>query len=95
MAKALDESIVHLNEGSNSTIYHVPCLAHVIQLAVKAFTDKLKATATNEQLEKSITDEQVNSVKGEKKEFYLTLSKVSDTLFKCLISLKLAVCSNF
>jgi len=96
MAKALEDGVAELNEQTETGLYHIPCLAHFIQLAVMAFTDDLKATATNEQLDRSITDDQVNSIRREQKGFYLTLSKVStDFIFKRLISTKLDVCECF
>lgn len=78
MAKQLEEDISNLTEtlSGSSEIFHVPCLAHVIQLSVKAFTDEIKATASNESVDKSITDDQIENAKKEKKGFYRTLSLV-------------------
>jgi hypothetical protein len=41
--EALDHDLLDLIESQ----HHLPCLAHVIQLAVKAFLQKLKIEATN------------------------------------------------
>jgi hypothetical protein len=80
MAKYIEEGIAHLTNQADYEIFHIPCLAHVIQLSVKAFTDAIKSTATNEMVEKNITDEQIDKVKRTDKGFYRTLSLVRNSL---------------
>jgi len=61
----------------NTHIYRIPCLAHVIQLAVKALTDSISATATNEDEVKNISSAEIEEVRKERKGFARTLNLVS------------------
>ena len=57
-------------------ILHIPCLAHVVQLVVTAFLKGIKVTATNEMLERSIGDDDVEEVRKMDKSFNKTLTMV-------------------
>jgi hypothetical protein len=48
MAKELDTAVKMFSKELN--IHRIPCLAHIIQLAVKAFLKSLKITAKNEEV---------------------------------------------
>ena len=72
LVESLSESIEHYDYE----LYHIRCLAHVVQLVVKEFMDNIKASAKNEILEKVITDKQLQEVKKIGKSFRRTLELV-------------------
>ena len=78
MTKALESTVAELIEDDGHHIYRVLCLAHVIQLLVKALTNNIKATATNDEITKSISQEEVNALKTAEKGFGKTLNLVSE-----------------
>jgi len=80
MANYIKEGIVQLTHKVDYEIFHIPCLAHVIQLAVKAFTDELKTTTVNDSPEMAITNEVVDNVKRTSKGFHRTLTLVRKLL---------------
>ena len=43
---------------------HLPCLAHVIQLALSELLGKIRIKPTNEELQKVWTDSDANELKG-------------------------------
>ena len=55
---------------------HVPCLAHVIQLAVKEFLTNINSYASNEDIIWVWNDDYISNIKKEKG-FARTLAKVS------------------
>jgi hypothetical protein len=57
---------------------HLPCLAHVVQLSVRAFLDGIKAEAENETLSMAtVTDDDVRKLRSMDKSFNKTLGLVS------------------
>jgi hypothetical protein len=58
-------------------VFHIPCLAHVIQLSVKVFLDNIDIIAENDTLEKTITKEKIKKANKLDKGFKRTLTLVS------------------
>ena len=52
-SQAFDADIMRLTDSST----HIPCLAHVIQLAVRALLDSVRVTAKNQQVDNHWDDE--------------------------------------
>ena len=73
----LEQSVQEITEDASYEIFHIPCLAHVIQLAVNAFTNELKVMAENEDFDRCISEESIEAVKKEEKGFYQILKLVS------------------
>jgi hypothetical protein len=79
-----DVNNVELNQGrpnascvDNSALTeHVPCLAHVLQLAVKALLGTVRANPTNEELQKNWTDD-VDRPDSTLRGLPMTLAKVT------------------
>jgi hypothetical protein len=64
------------NQKSQYELFHIPCLAHVINLAVQAFLNDIKACAENEVIETVITKEQIIKASSMGKGFNRTLTLV-------------------
>jgi hypothetical protein len=62
-------------------VYHIPGLAHVVQLAVKAFLNNIDVIAENDQLEKVITKERIKKANQNTKGFKRTLTLVRSSYF--------------
>jgi hypothetical protein len=70
-------------------LFHIPCLAHIINLAVQAFLEDIKAGAENEMLETVISTERIRRASTMSKGFNRTLTLVS--IRKRFIRLKLSI----
>src|SRR4051794_21542620 len=82
LAESLQEKISEVVEsgGFLAESSHIPCLAHVVQLSVKAFLDGIKISATNDYIMSSLMDNSVENVRTTRKGFQRTLLKVSPNL---------------
>jgi len=77
---------VQYNINWESQVMHIPCLAHVVQLAVYAFLDNIKAFDQNgrDALENVREDTEFRIVARIDKSFQWTLSMVSNVPLLCL-----------
>lgn len=75
---AVNESVKTLQEGIDSTIVQVPCLAHVIQLSLVDLLGKIKASPKNDNAESELPDDRVCQLRSrqQKHEIADTLNKV-------------------
>lgn len=72
----LQEALTNtVSEFGRQQIYHVPCLAHVVQLSVNDFLKNIKATA-NENDSDAINDDELFRIRHIENGFYRTLSLV-------------------
>ena len=62
----------------NRQQYHIPCLAHIINLAVQAFWDEMKAVSEHERLEVNFNEEVFPRVAQLAAGFKKTLEKVRE-----------------
>jgi hypothetical protein len=81
--KSLTSAIRRAIGKMHFQVIHIPCLAHVVQLSVKAFLDNIKIEAENESKSKSISTTAINDAGKMEKGFKRTLTLV------CLILLVL------
>ena len=76
MTTDLQFELRYVHSEWDSTVMHIPCLAHVVQLVVKAFLDGIKVTARNEALDKAISDDDLEDIRKLDKSFNRTLQMV-------------------
>ena len=77
MFKHLQSSIRRAIGKMHFEALHIPCLAHVVQLSVKAFLDNIKVEAENDSKDKSISKEAIKEAGKMAKGFKRTLTLVS------------------
>jgi hypothetical protein len=69
----------------NAEQMHVPCMAHVVQLVVKAFINGIKASATNDEISRAtVTDQELHDVIAMTGGFQKTLTKVKTSFLNVL-----------
>lgn len=78
MAK-MQEVTDSLQSERDITIFHVPCIAHVIQLSLQELLGKIKVIPKNDVAEQTWTDERMKQLhaRQEKRDIADTLNKVS------------------
>ena len=82
LSKHLQDQISQTKEYFwDREVMHIPCLAHVVQLAVKAFLDGIKASAENDEVVRQFNNAEINKVIRMEGGFNKTLSKVRFTPF--------------
>jgi hypothetical protein len=72
---SIQEAVQSLDSSSNTTVIHVPCLAHIIQLSLKELLREIKANLKNSTTEIEWTKSPINPVQ-QTKEIVNTLNKV-------------------
>ena len=79
MVEEIERQIILEEIGTNwnALIMRIPCLAHIVQLVVKAFLDGIKATAENDIIIKVVGDKDLEAVQKLKQgTFKATMAKV-------------------
>ena len=80
MAKVLAQSCIEFKEG-----YHLPCLSHVVQLAVKELLSTIKMSAFNEDVLKIWQDDYISGIR-EQRGFAKPIEKVSANQYLAIFS---------
>jgi hypothetical protein len=86
------QETIQSQSQSDTLIFRVPCIAHVIQLSLNELLGKLKVTPPNKEIELEWSDERTHSFQTKRSS---STRQIADTLKKASsISLRLVVYSN-
>ena len=77
LSKALTSALECLSIHWDCESYHIPCMAHVIQLILGAFMKELRIKIKDEKMPAGFKDTYINKVMGLEKGFGKTVEKVS------------------
>jgi hypothetical protein len=78
------QDVIQSQGLTNTSVFRIPCLAHVIQLSLKQLLGKMKVEPTNQEVESEWSDERTQSLQSNSR---LPTRQIMDTLKKvCYLS---------
>jgi hypothetical protein len=79
------QDIIQSQGLTNTSVFRIPCLAHVIQLSLKQLLGKMKVDPVNQEVESEWSDKRTRSLQSNSR---LPTRQITDTLKKaCYLSI--------